>query len=145
MPRKKKGTPRTHTKVKPKRLGRPRKNIAKAAKEKGKEGEREAARLWCKHGYDAERGVQVTGAKGASDINIRGLDDYFHVEVKRVEQFQLYPSLAQATRDAKTPFKIPLVMHRRSGQKFVVVLDAEHFIGLVKKAGFTPPLVEEEI
>lgn len=123
-------------------VGRPRKDLAKAARERGKRGEREAAALWEEYGYKAERSVQVRGGKDAADIVIDGVSEFFHAEVKNVEQFSLYPALRQAQADAG-PFQTPFVMHERNGQKFVVVLDAEDFIRLVKQAGYVPPPVRE--
>ena len=124
--------------MKKRAVGRPRLNLAAAARARGKKGELDARDLWREHGYvGAQRGIQVTGGRDAPDINVPGVTGVFYIEVKNIEQFSLYPSLAKATQDAG-PFQTPIVMHRRNGQKFVVVLDAEDFISLVKKAGLVP-------
>ena len=139
---------RTHKNPKPRQMkkrvvGRPRLNLAAAARARGKKGELDARDLWRKHGYvGAERGIQVVGGRDAPDIKVPGITGVFHIEVKNVEAFSLYPSLAQATQDAG-PFQTPIVMHKRNGQEFVVVLNAEDFISLVKKAGYVP-VVESE-
>ena len=139
---------RTHKKPKPRQMkkravGRPRKNIAAAARARGKKGELDARDLWRKHGYvGAERGVQITGGRDAPDITVPGITGAFHIEVKNIEQFKLYPALSQAKGDAG-PFKTPIVMHKRNDRPFVVVLDAEDFIGLVKRAGYVPIPSEE--
>ena len=132
---------RTHTKVKSRaksRMGRPRINLAKAAKVRGKKGELDARNKWREHGYTAERTIQVKGGRDAADITVEGVSGAFHIEVKNVEQFHLYPSLAQAIDDAG-PLQTPIVMHERNGQEFVVVLSADDFINLVKQAGYVPP------
>ena len=120
--------------------GRPRTKEAqgRASRERGKRGERDARDLWRQHGFlTAERTVQVKGGTDASDIIIPGVSHHFHAEVKNVETFHLYPSLHKAADDAGL-LKIPFVMHKRNGQDFCVILDAEEFIALMKKAGYTP-------
>lgn len=134
---------RTHKKPKPRQMkkravGRPRLNLAAAARARGKKGELDARNLWREHGYtNAERGIQIVGGRNAPDIVVPGVTGTFHIEVKNVEQFSLYTSLAQAIQDAG-PFQTPIVMHKRNEQEFVVVLKAEDFISLVKKAGYVP-------
>lgn len=121
-------------------VGRPRtlEEQGRASRARGKLGERDARDLWKKHGYwNTERTVQVRGGTDAADITIPGVSHAFHAEVKNVETFHLYPTLHKAADDAGM-LKIPFVMHKRNGQKFCAVLDAEDFIRLVKKAGYAP-------
>lgn len=59
----------------------------------------------------------------------------FHLEVKRVETFNLYAALDQANRDKK-PGDQALVFHRRNRRDWVVVMDADEFLSLLTKYVF---------
>lgn len=107
------------------------------SKRKGARGEREAAKKLNQIlGLDDVyiRGQQFCGLRGDADICVDPedkseagyiLDHLLHFECKYVEKFQLYPSLEQAEAD-KHQGKIPLVMHRRNGKPWTLVLYAEH-------------------
>ena len=47
--------------------------------------------------------------------------DGVHIEVKRVERFNLYDALEQAERDSG-PLDVPVVMHRKSRKDWVFVV-----------------------
>ena len=102
------------------------------SRNKGKRGELEAAALLKEHGYEgARRGQQYSGGAGSPDVcGVPGL----HLEIKRVEALQLYPALAQARRDAGDDGAIPVVLHRRSGQHWVAILDADDFLTIWKRS-----------
>lgn len=102
--------------------------MSKKSRTKGKVGEREVAELMRSHGFPARRGVQYQGGPDSPDVV--GLDG-FHNEVKRTEAFRLYPALEQAKTDRKSG-DIPVVWHRANGRPWVVVLDAEDFLTLVR-------------
>src|SRR5689334_11834933 len=88
---------------------------------KGKEGEKELARVLREHGFsDARRGVQYQGGEDSPDVV--GLPAC-HIEVKRCEKGNLYDWLKQAVREAKAG-NTPVVFHRRSREEWVVVLRA---------------------
>lgn len=101
-----------------------RSKIGKAAREKGKRGEREVAGLLRKLGYDSRRGVQYSGSPDSPDVV--GLDD-IHLEVKRVESFRLYPSLEQSIGDAGAE-EFPVVVHRKNNEQWVVVQPLEDWM-----------------
>lgn len=104
--------------------------MGKSQREKGKRGEREVALKLRDHGYEARRGQQYCGAAGDADvIGLPGI----HIEVKRTEAFRLYDALAQAFSDARQD-EIPVVFHRKSDHKWVVVMDADDWIELYKEA-----------
>lgn len=105
--------------------------MGKMSRNKGKGGELEVRNLLRDHGFtEARRGQQYCGAAG--DADVVGLPGY-HIEVKRVEKFNLWPSLDQAVRDARED-EIPVVFHRPSRRKWIVVLDADDFLDLVERA-----------
>ena len=99
------------------------------SRRKGKDGENEFARFLRDHGIEARRGRQFKGTPDSPDI-ISDLE-HIHFEVKRVEQLRLYSSLEQAKNDAGDG-QIPVVAHRRNGEKWVVIMDAEKFLELAK-------------
>jgi len=86
------------------------------AREKGKRGEREAAKeLNRLFGLEARRAQQYCGEAG--DADLLGVDG-LHVEVKRVERFHMHPALEQADSDRKTG-EIPIVLTRQNGKGWV--------------------------
>jgi Holliday junction resolvase len=97
---------------------------------KGKVGELEVASLLREHGIEARRGRQYQGGPDSPDVQCE-LPGW-HLEVKRVETFSLYPALEQAQEEAPGGCKA-VVFHRRSRKGWVVVLRAEDFIELVNR------------
>jgi Holliday junction resolvase len=100
------------------------------SRSKGCRGELEVAALFKRHGFDARRGQQFSGGNESPDV-VHGMSG-FHVEVKRVQAFNLYKAMEQAMRDKK-PGDDALIFHRKNGEKWVVVLDADVFLGLMKE------------
>ena len=87
--------------------------------EKGKRGEREAAKAMVEHlGCVAKRGVQYQGGVDSPDVvhNIAGL----HVEVKRTERVQLQAWMEQSIRDAGA--QIPTVLHRKNNTEWLLTV-----------------------
>lgn len=99
------------------------------SRQKGAAAERELANILKEYGYEAKRGQQFHGGSDSPDVV--GLPG-FHIEVKRVQAFSLYPALDQATRDAKG-LSTPIVVHRRNGREWVTCLRLEDFLELVKR------------
>ena len=102
--------------------------MGKMSKTKGKTGELEVAALLREYGYGGARGVQYQGGKDSADVT--GLPGY-HIEVKRVERFDLEAAMDQARNDAGGA-AVPVVFHRKSKRDWVVVLDAKDFLTLVR-------------
>lgn len=98
--------------------------MGKLSRDKGKVGEREVAALLREYGFDGKRGVQYQGGRDSADVV--GLPG-FHIEVKRVEKFNLESAIQQA-RDDSAGVAVPIVFHRKSGGRWVVVLDAHDFL-----------------
>ena len=102
--------------------------MGRTSREKGKRGEREVAAILRAHGYDeARRGQQYNGSDGSADVV--GIPGY-HVEVKRVEALKLYDALTQSQDDAK-PGEVPIVVHRRNGKPWVVIMELEQFLDII--------------
>jgi hypothetical protein len=94
------------------------------SRRKGATGELELAHFLTDHGIPAERGVQHAGGVESADIKI--LTDFpFHIECKRVESGSIYKWMAQASADAGN--KIPMVQHRRNGQRWLTILYSDDF------------------
>ena len=105
--------------------------MGKLSREKGKRGEREVAELLRKHGLAARRGQQFRGGADSPDVVVEG--SLLHVEVKRTETLALWPAMTQAAEEAP-PGAVPVVVHRPSKRRWVVILDAEDFLLLTRKA-----------
>ena len=96
---------------------------------KGRNGERELARLLRGYGYDARRGQQYCGATG--DADVVGLPGV-HIEVKRTEKLSLYDALAQSIADAR-PGEMPIVVHRRNDCQWVVIQPLEDWMKIFRE------------
>ena len=97
---------------------------------KGAKGERELAKKLTEvFDCEARRGQQFKGGADSPDVvtSLNGI----HIECKRVERFNLYSAMAQATRDAGD--KVPIVCHRQSRKDWVVVIKLDDINRLVDK------------
>jgi Holliday junction resolvase len=92
-------------------MGRPQ-------REKGKRGERLAAKALSDLGFPARRGVQFQGGPQSPDIlaKIAGV----HWEVKFVEREQVRSWVAQAKEDSGG--KVPVVLHKRSRGEWLLTI-----------------------
>lgn len=112
---------------------------------KGARGELELSKFLTERGHEARRGQQFKGTPDSPDIECESLKDY-HIECKRVEALRLYPALKQAEADSGLN-QIPVVFHRKSREKWVVILDADDFLNLVDKSRLvetcTDPLADQ--
>lgn len=98
---------------------------------KGCRGEREACELLRSHGIEARRGQQFKGSPDSPDV-VSDLAGY-HIEVKRTETLSLYPAIKQAERDAG-PGEKPVVLHRRNGERWLVIMLADDVLPTIKQA-----------
>ena len=101
------------------------------SRNKGKVGELEVAKILREKGWAARRGQQFSGGNESPDV-VSELP--YHIEVKRVEKFDLYGALEQADRDSEGTDKESLVIHRKNGKEWVAVVRLEEFLRLVDKA-----------
>ena len=100
---------------------------------KGTRGELEAAHFLADHGFPARRGQQFAGSPDSPDLVCEVLPG-IHFEVKRTERTDLYGWLAQAKADAGG--KLPVVLHRKNESRWLVILDAEDFLSLIRNSDF---------
>lgn len=97
---------------------------------KGAAGERELSHELEKYGYKSRRGCQYSGANGDADVvGVPGL----HIECKRVERLNIYDAIKQALNDAREG-EMPVVMHRKNRQKWLVTLSLDDFMELWKES-----------
>ena len=104
----------------------------RAARDKGKRGEREVAERFRAAGYvNARRAVQYNGRPGTA-ADVTGVPT-LHIEVKRVERDAVRKWIAPAIRDAKAGGKgdIPVVCHRKSGEEWLVSLRLDDFLTIL--------------
>ena len=99
------------------------------SRQKGARGERELAKVFREHGYEARRGQQYCGISGDADvIGLPGI----HVECKRVEHLNILDAVSQAVRDANTG-EIPTVFHRRDRSEWLVTMRLEDWFNLFRE------------
>ena len=88
---------------------------------KGAVGEREIANILKTYGYETRRGQQFCGKNG--DADVVGLP-MIHLEIKRVEKLNIEKAMEQSRGDAREN-EIPIVMHRKNRQPWLVTMDLE--------------------
>lgn len=102
--------------------------MAVNGKQKGKRGELELVEALRYAGYaNARRSAQYCGNTGDAP-DITGVDG-LHIEVKRREQIQDEVFIQQAEREAKKGL-VPVVMYRRSREKWKVCLRLDAFMAI---------------
>ena len=107
----------------------------KRSRDKGKRGEREVAKILQTAGFPARRTVQYNGRPGtaADVVGIPGL----HIEVKLVEKESIRAWYRQAQRDAHASpeNEMPVIVHRKSREPWLVTLSLANFIKIIKLRG----------
>lgn len=98
------------------------------SRQKGARGEREAANLLKKYGYETRRGQQFSGANG--DADVVGLP-HVHLEIKRVEKLNIDDALQQSIREAREN-EVPVVMHRKNRTDWKITLQFTDWIEMYK-------------
>lgn len=98
------------------------------SRQKGKRGELEAAKVLKEYGYETRRGQQYSGATGDADVvGLPGI----HLEIKRVEKLNISKAMQQSIQDAKDG-EMPVVMHRRNRETWLVTMPLKVFMVLYK-------------
>lgn len=93
---------------------------------KGAAGERELAKKLREFGVNARRGQQYSGANG--DADVVGLEGV-HIECKRVEKLNINRAMQQSMDDARED-ELPVVMHRKNRQRWLVTMTLDDFMDL---------------
>lgn len=96
---------------------------------KGAVGERELANILKENGFETRRGQQFCGANG--DADVVGLP-HIHIECKRVERLIIEKAMNQSRNDAREG-EIPVVMHRKNRQPWLVTMDLSEWLELYKE------------
>ena len=110
------------------------------SKRKGNQAERELLRLLHSYGLDAHRNNQTyIGGIDNPDISVKIGPVSVHVECKRVERLALASALRQARRDANG-HALPVVVHRRSREPWLVTLELDDLLQIIGKE---PPPCKE--
>lgn len=100
------------------------------SRNKGKRGELELVHYLKSRNIEAKRGQQYAGGGDSPDVIAGRPLATCHLEVKRREAGNPYPWLEQAKRDAKAE-KFPVVVHKRNGKDWIVILDLDHFLQIM--------------
>ena len=103
------------------------------SRQKGKRGEREAAKMLAAEGFPARRGQQFAGGTDSPDIVCESLPG-IHFEVKRTERGNPYDWIAQACLDGQG--KEPVVLHRRNDHGWLAIMPSETFFKIVRESSF---------
>ncbi len=102
------------------------------SKRKGNRAERELVELLGRYGVEAHRNDQrYIGGADNPDLSctMNGLP--IHIEAKRTERLALHAAVQQAIRDANG-HALPVVMHRRSREPWLVTLSLDDLMRLLK-------------
>jgi hypothetical protein len=106
----------------------------KKSRNKGKRGEREAARLMSDLlGVPVTRGVQYKGTPESPDL--AGLDQYgLHAEVKRDERTvsaSMYKAIEQSRKESGG--LIPFVLARKNNESWVLAIEVSNLVEFSKR------------
>ena len=100
------------------------------AKRKGTRGENELCVFLTAAGYPAHRNEQrFIGGRDNPDISAQGLEN-LHIECKRVEKLNISQAMAQATADAAG--RVPVVMHRRNREQWLITMRLADYLTQIK-------------
>ena len=104
------------------------------SRRKGCRGELELAhKLEDLLGIEARRGQQFSGGDDSPDV-VHSIDG-LHIECKRVEKLNIHNAVKQAIDDAGD--NVPVVMHRRNGQSWLVTLKLDDLPRLAEQIYLT--------
>lgn len=99
------------------------------SREKGRRGEVELSKTLNEYGYNTERMSQFCGKTGVPDVQgLKGV----HIECKRVERLIIEKAMNQSRSDAREN-EIPVVMHRKNRQPWLVTMDLDTWLEMYKE------------
>ena len=99
--------------------------MGRSQRRTGKDGELELSHELSSYGYECHRGQQHRG--GGDSPDVVGLDG-IHIECKRVEHLNVERAMEQARGDSEGSGNLPVVMHRRNGERWKVTCDLPTFM-----------------
>lgn len=104
--------------------------MGKTSRNKGKRGELELSHELQHLGFQtAHRSQQYCGTASSADvIGLPGV----HIECKRTETLSVYAAYDQAVRDSAGSSALPVVMHRRSRQPWLVIMSLSDWAKLYR-------------
>lgn len=103
------------------------------SRRKGKDGELELAGVLKDYGFKSRRGQQYCGSNG--DADVVGLPGV-HIECKRVEKLNIHSAMKQSMANVTTG-EMPVVMHRKNRETWLVTMSLSDFIKLYKAGGLS--------
>ena len=101
----------------------------RSSRQKGKRGEREAARLFTDRGYQARRGDSQSAGAREADVE----DTQFWVEVKRGKRCPIRRAIAQSEGD--TDGRPTLVLWRDDRSDWRIDMGADTFFAILDSCG----------
>lgn len=113
-------------------------SVGRMRRQKGKEGEREVAKILREAGFEARRGQQYSGTETSADI-VHNMGN-FHPEVKRDERtasVALYKAVEQANSD-RAADHFPVVFTRRNGSPWLAVMYMEDWMQFIDREDVLP-------
>lgn len=106
--------------------------LGKLRKRKGKVRELEWVHFLKEHGVEsARRTSQYNGKEGSSDVVADELKG-FYMEVKGVENLNIWEAVERVMKEKKDPALIGIVAHRKNRSGWMVYMDAEEWLKLAK-------------
>ena len=97
------------------------------SKQKGKRYELEIAKYFKDLGFEnARRSVQYNGKVEEGQADVVGVP-FLHIECKHNESLNIEKALQQAIRDNGEKNRIPVVIHRKNGEKSKVTMTLDDF------------------
>lgn len=111
------------------------------SRNKGAVAEREVAKILNDNGWTSRRGQQFSGGKDSPDV----VSTFpLHIEVKRVEKFNLYDAVEQAKRDSQSSDDF-CVVHRKNNHEWVGIVTFNKLMELMKGKRFEEKLYNAKI
>ena len=105
--------------------------MGKSQQRKGRNAERELAKIFQGYGYDVRPGVPVSFGAEPDLVGLKGI----HCELKRRENVNLSAALAQAAADSvKFGDGLPVVFHRRNRETWRATMALEDWLALYEAA-----------
>ncbi len=111
--------------------------------QKGKAGEREAAKAWTAAvGSFARRGKQYSGSEESPDI-VHGVDG-IHIECKRTARgYNVQSAISQARKDAASG-DVPVALTRQNHGEWIISLPLEQVMMFVDKLADRKWMIEQQ-